>query len=157
MGSEQTKKLTQQGSSYDPSEIPLIGAEWGIRPPVVFNWEGRMSDKSKYTTYEEHLMDANAKLRLKLAEARKEFREADSKQYQATTERNIALKERDTAIAEAERMRVALLRLITHAKAFQHMAQNFDETDTTDHNLTVALELADAALSAPTEKKGEGA
>lgn len=41
---------------------------------------------------------------------------------------------------------IALRRLLEKATAFQRMAQNFDETDTTDRELTVSLQLGWEAL-----------
>ena len=47
---------------------------------------------------------------------------------------------------EVEELWVALRRLRVKAWEFQRGAQNFDETDTTDHHLTVAISLADEVL-----------
>ena len=43
---------------------------------------------------------------------------------------------------------ICLRRLLEKATDFQRGAQNFDETDTTDHHLTVAIQLGWEALRA---------
>ena len=47
---------------------------------------------------------------------------------------------------EVEELWIALRRLRVKAWEFQREAQNFDKTDTTDHHLTVAIQLADEVL-----------
>ena len=58
-------------------------------------------------------------------------------------------------LCNAHELLIALKRLVVHATEFQKWAQNFDESDTTDHNLTVSLQLAQEAIDTVTTRAQE--